>query len=119
MEDAEGEIPSDSKERSQWNLTSVAQFARDYDAVVKALDGMLPASTQVFVGTVPHVTIPPITTGVGHFDGRYFDAYTRGLRIVGIGQSRVLAALAVDPSGPACNLTPSGGATWPRRPLML
>jgi len=34
-----------------------------------------PPTPQVLVGTVPHVTIPPITRGVGEFDGKYFDHY--------------------------------------------
>ena len=77
MASAEGPIPNDPKERRDWNLTSAGQFAQDYDAVVRSLDELLPPTTQVFVGTVPHVTIPPVTTGLGDFDGRYFDTYSR------------------------------------------
>lgn len=78
MARASGPISADPIERLKWNLTSTAQFAADYrqlaDRVLRALAGQ---QTQVFVATVPHVTIPPITTGLGHFDGTYFDAYGR------------------------------------------
>lgn len=32
---------------------------------------------RVFLGTVPHVTIPPVTRGVGGRQGGYFEFYTR------------------------------------------
>lgn len=78
MQDAPGPIPADPIERLAWNLTSAAQFDADYRSLVREVDGALgDHPTRVFVGTIPHVTIPPVTTGVGHFDGTYFDHYAR------------------------------------------
>lgn len=78
MSEARRPIPQDPIERLKWNLTSEEQFAIDYrelaERVAQALRGQ---RTQVFVSTVPHVIIPPITTGLGRFDGTYFDAYAR------------------------------------------
>lgn len=78
MEKARGEVSDDPIERLKWNLTSEAQFAQDYRELCNRIQRALGARrTKVFVATVPHVIIPPITTGVGTFDGTYFDAYTR------------------------------------------
>lgn len=49
----------------------LSALARDIDSL---------AATNVFVGTVPHVTIPPATRGVspdGTLDGGHFEYYTR------------------------------------------
>ncbi|MEB3356309.1 MAG: hypothetical protein VKK04_06255 [Synechococcales bacterium] len=61
--------------RRKWNLTNLNLFERDFAFLVDAIAAILPATTKVFVGTVPYVTIPPITQGLGSFDGRYFDYY--------------------------------------------
>jgi GDSL-like Lipase/Acylhydrolase len=78
MQDATGPIPKDPLKRLDWNLTSAKQFEADYqsliDTVSAALEGQ---ATKIFIGTVPHVTIPPITSGVGQFDGAYYDHYAR------------------------------------------
>ncbi len=63
--------------RKEWNLTSAGQFERDYNELSRQLNEILPAETKVFVATVPHVTIPPITRGIGEFDGKHFDYYAR------------------------------------------
>lgn len=73
-------LPSDPVELLEWNLTSPSAFDAEYTALAATLDGILARRsplTKVFVGNVPHVTIPPITRGQGHFDGKYFDYYTR------------------------------------------
>jgi hypothetical protein len=67
----------DPEERRKYNLTHPDVFAQDYRELVERISDFLPATTQVFVGTVPHVTIPPITRGLGNFDGKYFDYYGR------------------------------------------
>ena len=54
-------------ERLRWNLTSTEQFRRDYERLAARVDDVVGAETAVFVGTVPHVTIPPITTGIPPF----------------------------------------------------
>jgi hypothetical protein len=78
MEKAKGPIPKDPLKRLAWNLTSARQFEADYQGLVDGVTAALGNQpTQIFVGTVPHVTIPPITTGVGAFDGKYFDHYAR------------------------------------------
>jgi len=74
------DLPTDPVQLAQWNLTSEAVFRSDYTQLAGELDALLrrlSPGTQVFVGNVPHVTIPPITRGSGHFDGAYFDQYRR------------------------------------------
>ncbi len=78
MADETKPIPRHPVKRLAWNLTSEAQFEADFRALVTGVGAALTGSvTRIFVGTVPHVTIPPITTGVGDFDGKYFDHYAR------------------------------------------
>ena len=78
MADAQGPIPKSPLKRLAWNLTSAKQFEADFQALVDGVSAALASqATQVFVATIPHVTIPPITTGVGAFDGKYFDHYAR------------------------------------------
>jgi lysophospholipase L1-like esterase len=82
LEDMEGvkDLPSDPVKLLQWNLTSAGAFDAEYTALATRLENILAVRsprTKVFVGTVPHVTIPPITRGQGAFDGTYFDFYTR------------------------------------------
>ena len=83
VEDMEGETPSEDPQerREAYNLTSAAVFRDDYQEMVKRIAAVISEETQVFVGTVPSVTIPPITQGVCPFptvnaDGnRYFSHY--------------------------------------------
>ena len=83
VEDMEGETPSEDPQerREAYNLTSAAVFRDDYQEMVKRIAAVISDETQVFVGTVPSVTIPPITQGVCPFptvkaDGnRYFEYY--------------------------------------------
>lgn len=78
MEKAKGPIPTDPVKRLAWNLTSEEQFALDYRELTQRIALALRGQhTKVFVSTVPHVTIPPITSGIGRFDGTYFEAYAR------------------------------------------
>ncbi|HIK45087.1 MAG TPA: lipase [Leptolyngbyaceae cyanobacterium M65_K2018_010] len=66
---------NDPVARRQWNLTHLGLFEQDFKTLVTAIAKVIPATTQVFVGTVPHVTIPPISKGMGAFDGTYFEYY--------------------------------------------
>jgi len=82
IKDMEGvrQLPDDPVKLLEWNLTSAAVFDVQYTALAARLENILARRsprTQVFVGNVPHVTIPPITRGQGEFDGKYFDYYTR------------------------------------------
>lgn len=77
MDQFSGPIPNDPVARRRWNLTSEDQFEKDYNGLVDRLVNILPGKTKVFVATVPHVTIPPVTRGVGRFDQDYFDFYSR------------------------------------------
>jgi hypothetical protein len=64
--------------RRAYNLTSEAQFGRDYRALADAIDRILAGhKTQVFVGTVPDVSIPPIAKGLGQVKGGIFPYYVR------------------------------------------
>lgn len=77
---AVAKLPTDPVQLAQWNLTSEAFFRSDYTELARKLDAVLERlspGTQVFVGNVPHVTIPPITRGSGTFEGGYFEQYRR------------------------------------------
>jgi lysophospholipase L1-like esterase len=79
MTDAK-KLPRDPVELLAWNLTSEAEFARDYAELSTQISDILARlspNTKVFVGNVPHVTIPPISRGQGNFRDGYFDYYTR------------------------------------------
>jgi hypothetical protein len=67
----------DPQGRRQFNLTHPAVFAQDFAALVEAVGDIVPPSTNIFVGTIPHVTIPPVTQGIPPFDGTYFAYYGR------------------------------------------
>jgi lysophospholipase L1-like esterase len=79
MATATGTVPADPIKRLAWNLTSADQFRADYvylaERILHALGDR--SRTQVFLATVPHVTIPPITAGVGDRQGKYFEYYGR------------------------------------------
>jgi lysophospholipase L1-like esterase len=78
MTGSEPADPLDHRIRFEWNLTSARQFRDDYARLADEVEAALGARRpKVFVGNVPHVTIPPVTAGVGGFDGRYFDHYGR------------------------------------------
>ncbi|WP_017297001.1 hypothetical protein [Nodosilinea nodulosa] len=66
---------NDPVARRAWNLTNPNLFKRDFAVLVETVAKIIPPTTKVFVGTVPHVTIPPITQGLGAFDGKYFEYY--------------------------------------------
>lgn len=74
-DDYEGDDPL---AREQFNLTSAAQFRRDYTRLANEIADILahnPGRRQVYVGTVPYVTIPPLTHGIGELREKYFDRY--------------------------------------------
>ena len=74
------DLPQDPVELLRWNLTSEARFKADFARICEQLSAMLRAhspETQVFVGNIPYVTIPPLARGVGAFDGKYFERYQR------------------------------------------
>ena len=77
MSEHQGKITNNPVGRRKWNLTSAEQFEKDYQRLVQELDAVLPSKTKVFVATVPHVTIPPVTRGIGKYDGKYFEYYAR------------------------------------------
>ena len=70
--------PSDPQERRDYNFTSVEVFESDYREMVRQISAAISSTTKVFVATIPHVTIPPITRGIGDSlrrDPRYFQHY--------------------------------------------
>ncbi|RCJ25612.1 lipase [Nostoc minutum NIES-26] len=75
MEDTN--VTTDAIARRKWNLTNSQVFHHDFTQLVEKVKGIIPSDTKVFVGTVPHVTIPPVTQGIPPFDGKYFQYYGR------------------------------------------
>ena len=83
LNDMPQEIGSDANEaeRSQYNLTSETVFREDYKELVDRISSLISKTTNVFVGTVPYVTIPPITQGISgdtdevHEGKHYFSYY--------------------------------------------
>ncbi|KIG15574.1 hypothetical protein DB30_05448 [Enhygromyxa salina] len=74
---------TDQTARREFNLTSAAQFHSDYAQLVDEVAQILssnPGRGQVYVGTVPHVTILPLTNGLGTQRGKYYDHYGRFFR---------------------------------------
>lgn len=78
------EMPSnftsvDPEERSKFNLTHPDIFKRDYISLVAKVKDAISSNTLVFVGTIPYVTIPPITQGIGKLpeNSKYFNYYGR------------------------------------------
>ena len=63
------------KRRDRYNLTSLSAFKKDYGHMVDLISESICPETKVFVGTIPYVTIPPITRGLGDRDGQYFERY--------------------------------------------
>jgi GDSL-like Lipase/Acylhydrolase len=72
------EPPGPRSDRTLWRPEA---FAMEYGRLENEIAAL--GARHVYVGTVPHVTIPPITRGVMHDRGRlpldrtYFDYYTR------------------------------------------
>ena len=64
MEGVEKPSKDPQKRRETYNLTSTRVFKCDYEKMVEAISSAISEETQVFVGTVPPVTIPPITQGI-------------------------------------------------------
>lgn len=74
---------SDPLARRVFNLTSAAQFERDYQQLADQIAAILtdnPGRGQVYVATIPHVTILPLTNGIGRQEGKYFERYGRFFR---------------------------------------
>jgi hypothetical protein len=78
------EIPSDfssddPEKRSKFNLTRPDIFKQDYATLIAKVNAVVSADTRVFVGTIPYVTIPPITQGIGKLpeNSKYFSFYGR------------------------------------------
>ena len=53
------------KRRDRYNLTSLSVFKKDYRHMMGLISAAISPKTKVFVGTIPHVTIAPITQGLG------------------------------------------------------
>lgn len=65
-------------ERRRFNLTSQAQFERDFRTVADRVQTILRhQNTQVFVATVPDVTIPPLVRGIRRGRAPDFAFYAR------------------------------------------
>ena len=70
-------VSDDPQERRKFNLTHPDVFQQDFELLVTEIKNVIPPETKVFVGTIPHVTIPPVTQGIPPFDGKYFAYYGR------------------------------------------
>ena len=65
MKCEEGDVSDDPEQRrANYNLTSTEVFEADYKKMVQQISKAISEDTKVFVGTVPHVTIPPITQAI-------------------------------------------------------
>ena len=76
------EVPCDpERRRERYNLTSVEDFKADYDRMADEISSAISPDTKVFVATIPHVTIAPITRAIprdrhAEYKGRrYFSHY--------------------------------------------
>ncbi|MEB3191356.1 MAG: SGNH/GDSL hydrolase family protein [Snowella sp.] len=69
----------DPEERRKFNLTHPDVFRKDYATLLAKVKAAISTETRVFVGTIPYVTIPPITQGIGELsdDSQYFNYYGR------------------------------------------
>jgi hypothetical protein len=59
------------------NLYIPRHFNRLYEMLIDRVEALGAKVERVFLGTVPHVTIPPVSRGVGQFADGYYDYYTR------------------------------------------
>lgn len=78
--EAENYIEPYLAERRDYNLTTEATFESDYREMVQQISEAISPDTKVFVGTIPRVTIPPITRGIGGRlpeNNSYFRYYSR------------------------------------------
>ena len=76
----ESGISDDPEARRRYNLTSENVFKKDYSRMVRQISEIISADTRVFVGTIPYVTIPPITQASNqlyreHRGKQYFTYY--------------------------------------------
>jgi GDSL-like Lipase/Acylhydrolase len=69
----------DPQARGKFNLTHPDVFKQDYATLIAKVKAAISAETRVFISTIPYVTIPPITQGIGKLpaDSKYFDYYGR------------------------------------------
>ena len=72
-------VSDDPEERRQYNLTHPQIFEQDYKSLVARIKAIIDGDTHVFVATIPRITIPPITKGIGKLpeNRTYFDYYSR------------------------------------------
>ena len=73
-------VGDDLEDRRRYNLTSEAVFRRDYERMVCQISEIISETTNVFVGTIPYVTIPPLTQASNeeycmHNGRQYFTRY--------------------------------------------
>jgi hypothetical protein len=78
------EMPStfssdDPETRGKFNLTHPDVFKKDYATLIEKVKAAISPETRVFISTVPYVTIPPITQGIGKLseNSKYFNYYGR------------------------------------------
>lgn len=76
MEESASPVSDNPLKRIEWNLTSAEVFAQDYAALAERVATAAPQA-KVFVATIPEVTIPPITNGIGARHGDYYEYYAR------------------------------------------
>lgn len=65
------------RRRESFNLTHPEVFRREFADLLNRIAALIPATTRVFVGNVPHVTIPPVTRGIPPRFGDYYQYYGR------------------------------------------
>ena len=70
-------VSNDPIERRQWNLTHPGVFQQDFETLANKVSEVIQDKTKVFVGTIPHVTIPPVSQGIPPINDGYFKFYTR------------------------------------------
>ena len=78
----ENSVSDDLEKRRQYNLTREDVFRRNYEEMVRQISEIISKDTNVFVGNIPHVTIPPITQASNkvafeHKERTYFTRYAR------------------------------------------
>ena len=70
-------VTDDPIERRRWNLTHPDVFKRDFEKLVERVTAVIQKDTNVFVGTMPHVVILPVTQGIPPLEDGYFEYYVR------------------------------------------
>lgn len=66
----------DPEKRRRYNLTSTNVFREDYTKMVRQISEIISEDTKVFVGTIPHVTIPPLTQASNEIDSEHEGYFT-------------------------------------------